>query len=128
MRSADEKPKVDKLYFRIGEVSKMLGVETSVIRYWETEFPGVRPRRSTTGQRVYSQADLRRLEQIKQLRYVRGYTTQGARQYLRERGIEPREPNDPLVLDNERMRQSLIELRASIVEFLEELDREGSTP
>lgn len=125
MRS-DEKPNVDKLFFRIGEVSKILGVETSVIRYWETEYPGLRPRRSKTGQRVYTQKDLRRLEQIKRLRYERGYTTQGTRQELRRQGLEAREPNDPLVIDNQRMRSSLVELRARIVAFLEDLDREGS--
>ena len=126
MRS-DEKPNVDKLFYRIGEVSKILGVDPSVIRYWESEYPGVRPRRSKTGQRVYSQKDLQRLEHIKKLRYMQGYTTQGTRQALRRAGLEAREPNDPLVVENERMRQSLTELRAQIVAFLEEFEREGSS-
>lgn len=128
MRSDEEKPNVEKIFLRIGEVAKILGVDPSVIRYWETAYPGVRPRRSKTGQRVYSQKDLRRLEQIKKLRYLQGYTTQGTRQALRRAGLEAREPNDPLVVENDRMRQSLTELRACVVAFLEEIEQEGSTP
>jgi DNA-binding transcriptional MerR regulator len=126
MRSVDEKQNVNKIYFRIGEISRILGVETSVIRYWESEYPGLRPRRSKTGQRVYTQKDLKRLEQIKQLRYERGFTTRGALQVLRTKGLEEREPNDPLVVENERMRESLLDLRASILEFLDDLEQEGS--
>ena len=127
MPPADEKANVNKLFYRIGEVSRILGVDTSVIRYWESEFPGLRPRRSKTGQRVYGQKELRQLEQIKRLRYEKGYTTRGALQVLRSKGLEAREPSDPLVAENVRLRASLLDLRDSILAFLDDLEQEKSS-
>lgn len=124
MPPKDDPAQVRKLFYRIGEVSKLLEVEPSAIRHWETEFPGLRPGRSKKGQRVYSQADLRRLQEIKRLRYEQGYTIRGTRQVLRAKGIELREADDPLVVDNERLRESLLRLRARIQEFLDDLEQE----
>lgn len=72
----------DKLYFRIGEVSGLLGVEPYVLRYWEKEFPGLHPKKSDTGQRLYRRADVELLFRIKHLLYERRYTIEGARQFL----------------------------------------------
>src|SRR5215469_18740219 len=72
----------DKLYFKIGEVSEILGVEPYVLRYWETEFPQLAPKKSGTGHRLYRRKDVELLVRIKQLLYEKRFTIQGARQFL----------------------------------------------
>ena len=72
----------DKLFFRIGEVSAMLGLEAYVLRYWETEFPSLSPKKSGTGHRLYRRKDVELLLKIKHLLYERRFTIDGARQYL----------------------------------------------
>src|SRR5437868_12825287 len=86
MASADTGPDFaeipDKLYFRIGEVSGLVGVEPYVLRYWETEFPGVGPKKSGTGHRMYRRKEVELLLKIKHLLYEKKYTIEGARLYL----------------------------------------------
>lgn len=72
----------DKLYFKIGEVSELLGVEPYVLRYWETEFPGLSPKKSGTGHRLFRRKDVELLLRIKHLLYERRFTIEGARQSL----------------------------------------------
>jgi DNA-binding transcriptional MerR regulator len=72
----------DKLYFRIGEVGDLVGVEPHVLRYWETEFPSVGPKKSDTGHRMYRRKEVEQLLKIKYLLYEKKYTIEGARQYL----------------------------------------------
>src|SRR5262252_2558220 len=72
----------DKLYFRIGEVSALLGVEPYVLRYWETEFPALSPKKSGTGHRLYRRKDVELLLRIKHLLKEKRYTIEGARQSL----------------------------------------------
>src|SRR5499427_6590736 len=72
----------DKLYFRIGEVSALLGVEPYVLRYWESEFPTLAPKKSGTGHRLYRRKDVELLLRIKHLLYEKRFTIDGARQYL----------------------------------------------
>src|ERR1700733_4194087 len=72
----------DKLYFRIGEVADLLGVETYVLRYWESEFPKLAPKKSGTGHRLYRRKDVELLLKIKHLLYEKRYTIEGARQSL----------------------------------------------
>lgn len=74
----------DRLYFRIGEVSEILGVKSYVLRYWETEFPVLSPNKSSTGQRVYRKSDVETLLLIKHLLYVERYSIEGARNRIRE--------------------------------------------
>jgi DNA-binding transcriptional MerR regulator len=74
----------DKLFFRIGEVSTMLGLEPYVLRYWETEFPSLSPKKSGTGHRLYRRKDVELLLRIKHLLYERRFTIDGARQFLHE--------------------------------------------
>lgn len=76
----------DKKYFRIGEVSRIVGVEPYVLRYWEGEFPQVRPRRADSNQRTYRRQDLELLLKIKQLLHEEKLTIKGARKRLREEG------------------------------------------
>jgi DNA-binding transcriptional MerR regulator len=72
----------DKLYFRIGEVGDLVGVEPHVLRYWETEFPSVGPKKSDTGHRMYRRKEVEQLLTIKYLLYEKKFTIEGARQYL----------------------------------------------
>ena len=72
----------DKLYFRIGEVSDLVGVEPYVLRFWETEFPAVGPKKSGTGHRMYRRKEVELLLKIKYLLYEKKYTIEGARLYL----------------------------------------------
>jgi DNA-binding transcriptional MerR regulator len=74
----------DKLYFKIGEVSDLLGVEPYVLRYWETEFGTLSPKKSGTGHRLYRRKDVELLLRIKHLLYDRKFTIEGARQSLHE--------------------------------------------
>lgn len=75
----------DKLYFRIGEVARLLGVQTHTLRFWESEFPQVRVGKGGTGQRLYRRRDVETLLEIKHLLYSAGYTIPGARQMLESR-------------------------------------------
>jgi DNA-binding transcriptional MerR regulator len=78
----------DKLYFRIGEVAELVGVEAHVLRYWETEFK-LRPARSQSGQRLYRKSDLSRFLRVRQLLHEEGYTIAGARKVLLEGAEAP---------------------------------------
>ncbi len=73
----------DKLFFRIGEVSQLVGVEPYVLRYWESEFPGLSPKKSSTGQRMFRRKDVELLLNIKHLLYDEKFTIEGARKALR---------------------------------------------
>lgn len=73
----------DKVFFRIGEVAKLLGVRTSVLRFWETEFPTAVPAKSRANQRVYRRSEVETLFKIRQLLYVEKYSISGARRRLR---------------------------------------------
>jgi DNA-binding transcriptional MerR regulator len=97
----------DKLYFRIGEVSAILGVEPYVLRYWETEFPQLAPKKSGTGHRLYRRKDVELLLLIKRLLYEKRFTIEGARQSLQGIGRSSKQfgarqgqqllfPEDPL--------------------------------
>ncbi|MGC9199132.1 MAG: MerR family transcriptional regulator [Acidobacteriaceae bacterium] len=70
----------DKLYFRIGDVAKLCGVPAYVLRFWETEFPQLKPNKGGTGQRLYRRRDVEIALRIKHLLYEQGYTIAGARQ------------------------------------------------
>jgi DNA-binding transcriptional MerR regulator len=74
----------DKLYFRIGEVASLCRLPAYVLRFWETEFPQLRPVKSSTGQRMYRKRDVESVVRIKKLLYEDGFTIAGARVQLRE--------------------------------------------
>ena len=73
----------DKLYFRIGEVASLCHLPAYVLRFWESEFPQLKPVKSSTGQRMYRKRDVENVLRIKQLLYEQGFTISGARQQLR---------------------------------------------
>jgi DNA-binding transcriptional MerR regulator len=72
----------DKLYFKIGEVSKLAGVAPHVLRYWESEFPAISPQRANSQQRLYRRVDVETVLVIKSLLHEQGYTIAGARNFL----------------------------------------------
>lgn len=72
----------DKVYFRIGEVSQLVETKPYVLRYWETEFPMLRPAKTPTGHRLYRRKDVETIIEIKRLLYEKGFTTEGARRQL----------------------------------------------
>ncbi len=73
----------EKLYFRIGEVARLCRLPAYVLRFWETEFPQLKPVKSSTGQRMYRRKDVENVLRIKKLLYEEGFTIAGARQHLR---------------------------------------------
>jgi DNA-binding transcriptional MerR regulator len=85
-------PIPDKLFYKIGEVSKIVGVEPYVLRYWETEFPFLKPRKNKSGQRVYIKKDVEFLLYIKRLLYHERYTIEGVRKRLGNNSIRAVEP------------------------------------
>ena len=76
-----------KLFYKIGEACKRLDIQPYVLRYWETEFPLLAPNKSTSGQRVYSEQDLRVIQRIKELLYEEGYTIAGAKKKLEKQDL-----------------------------------------
>jgi DNA-binding transcriptional MerR regulator len=118
-----------KLYYRIGEVASLVGVEPHVLRYWETEFRSIRPQKSKKGQRVYSRRDVEKLLRVKDLLYTQGFTIAGARRRLRERGEEPVGPSDPKERAAAKLRTALLDVRKDVLSGLDELgegDDDGS--
>lgn len=88
MRDTSQIP--DKLFYKIGEVSKIAGVEPYVLRYWETEFPFLKPRKSKSGQRIYVKKDLDLIFQIKDLLYKERFTIEGVRKKFSSGGASSR--------------------------------------
>lgn len=82
---AERGPLPSKLYFRIGEVAGLVGVEPHVLRYWEREFRSIRPTKSAKGQRVYSRRDVESLLRVRELLYGQGFTIAGAKRRLRDK-------------------------------------------
>ena len=91
LASSEEIP--DKLYFRIGEVARLAGIKPYVLRFWETEFSQLGPKKSGTGHRLYRRKDVQLVFEIKTLLYEKRYTIEGARKFLETRGkTEPPPP------------------------------------
>jgi DNA-binding transcriptional MerR regulator len=89
----ERRPEIpDKLYFRIGEVSRLAGIKPYVLRFWETEFSSLGPKKSGKGHRLYRRKDVELVLEIKRLLYEKRYTIEGARKYLdtRTREATPR--------------------------------------
>ena len=98
----------DKLYFKIGQGSRIAELPTHVLRFWESEFPKIAPKRTASGQRLYTRKEVERVLAIKDLLYRRRFTIEGARQHLKA-GDED-EAADPRTL-MEEVRSELAQLR-----------------
>jgi len=102
----------NKLFFRIGEVCKIVDLEPFVLRFWETEFPNLAPEKSKSGHRVYKRKDIEMVLRIKELLYERGYTIAGARKQLSR--SRPREHRQKILHQiREELRDILTLLRRS---------------
>ena len=107
-----QKDKLQKLYFRIGEVSSIVGVEPHVLRYWESEFRSVRPQKSARGQRIYSRRDVETLLKVKELLYSHRFTIAGAKQRLRDQSEMPAPtaaPTPNVAVDATSGRQGIVD-------------------
>src|SRR5438552_18260546 len=98
----------DKLYFRIGEVSRLAGIKPYVLRFWETEFTTLGPKKSGTGHRLYRRKDVELVLEIKRLLYEKRFTIEGARKALdsRVKG-DPAKVADPSGKKSKRMQGAL---------------------
>jgi DNA-binding transcriptional MerR regulator len=99
----------DKLFFRIGEVCKIVAVEPFVLRFWETEFPNLAPGKSKSGHRVYKRKDIEKILQVKELLYERGYTIAGARKQL-ARARAPKPELDKVLIQIRKELQDILTL------------------
>jgi DNA-binding transcriptional MerR regulator len=107
----------EKLYFRIGEVAGLCHLPAYVLRFWETEFPQLKPVKSSTGQRMYRHKDVESVLNIKKLLYEEGFTIAGARQQLRTENKGDKKQN-PLPFP-ERPAPGLKQLREGLREILD---------
>jgi DNA-binding transcriptional MerR regulator len=106
----------DKTYFKIGEVARLADIKTSVIRYWETEFPFLTPEKSSAGQRLYTKQNIEMIRQIKHLLYHEKYTIEGVRNKFSSRRSFKNGISTPDHLQQvlDQVRQELLLLRASL--------------
>lgn len=107
----------DKLYFRIGEVARLCRLPAYVLRFWETEFPQLKPSKSSTGQRMYRQRDVETVVQIKKLLYEDGFTIAGARQLLKAEA-RPGKAQDGLPFARRPSGDGLRKVRQGLKEIL----------
>ncbi|MDX9882338.1 MAG: MerR family transcriptional regulator [Prolixibacteraceae bacterium] len=108
-----KKPVIEKVYYSIGEVASMFNVNTSLIRFWEKEFPSVKPHKNKKGNRLFTREDLEQLKLIHHLVKERGMTLEGARKKLRENQAE--------TIDNFAIVDRLKHIRQMLVEIKDEL-------
>ena len=118
----------DKLYFRIGEVAELVGVEPHVLRYWETEFR-MRPHRSSSGQRLYRKRDIERFLRVRRLLHSEGFTIAGARKVLsqKEDGVPRKQATGVEVEQLQLAAQRLRDLRGELAAFRAELTEQSVT-
>jgi len=106
---APKKPVIpDKLYFKIGEVSALSELPTYVLRFWETEFPKIHPKRTASGQRLYRKNDVELILEIKHLLYERKFTIPGAKKHLSSKARRKKKPIHELI---QEIRQELEDIR-----------------
>ncbi|GAB4231946.1 MAG: hypothetical protein Kow00109_04280 [Acidobacteriota bacterium] len=111
-----------QLFYKIGEVAKMCGVEPHVLRYWETVFPRLRPAKNRSGQRIYRPGDVELVQKIRHLLYDEGYTIAGANQRLQDEANGRRDPlplfTESLQLQRRRILQEIAEELAALAELV----------
>jgi DNA-binding transcriptional MerR regulator len=108
----------DKLYFRIGEVARLCRLPAYVLRFWETEFPHLKPVKSSTGQRMYRRRDVENVLRIKTLLYEEGFTIAGARQALNKDSHGPKAQALPFMVAAPHDKGAIKQVRAGLKEIL----------
>lgn len=101
-KKPDQKELPDKLYFKVGEVSAITGVPAYVLRFWETEFKRIKPKRTASGHRLYRKIDVELILKIKHLLYDEKFTIRGAKQHLRAKTGDLQEKSAPITVDEIR--------------------------
>jgi DNA-binding transcriptional MerR regulator len=123
-RAPDSPVIPDRLYFKIGDVARICGLEAYVLRFWETQFPQLKPNKSGTGQRLYRRKDVEMVLKIKNLVHAEGYTLSGARQALEQthtRKTPSPQPNSRLPLPSAASTQPQDNLAATVAQARAEL-------
>lgn len=119
----------DKLFFKIGEVADIVGVKPHALRYWETEFPALRPKKTRGAHRQYSRKDVELAMLIRQLLHDEGYTIPGARKRIRDLGRHQRNsPPEPRAAREVALRAELLGLREQLVDLLQQLSDDAREP
>ena len=109
--STSHQPEIpDKLYFKVGEVSEITDIPTYVLRFWETEFKRINPKRTPSGQRLYRKNDIELIFKIKHLLYEKKFTIEGAKQHLKTATPKQPSPSHPDLLIE--IRQELEAIRS----------------
>ncbi len=113
----------NKLFFRIGEVAKLAQVEPYVLRYWETEFKNLRPKKNEKGQRLYQKKEVQLALDIKNLLHEEGYTIEGAKKVLKARSKKKKvEPSQLSILfDREKVVEIIEDLKKDLQDILKQL-------
>ncbi|HEX6879429.1 MAG TPA: MerR family transcriptional regulator [Terriglobales bacterium] len=115
----------EKLYFRIGEVAELCHLPTYVLRFWETEFPQLKPTKSSTGQRMYRRRDVENVIAIKHLLYDEGFTIAGARDRLRAEA-RPAKSQNTLPFPKKNSKDGIRRVRQGLMEILQILSSRRS--
>ena len=100
----------DKFYFKIGEVSELSGIPPYVLRFWESEFSQLNPKRTDSGQRLYRKVDVETVLKIKNLLYDRKFTIKGAKNNLNKKHNHPDKPGKPTLSEIRRELQTIRKL------------------
>lgn len=117
-----------KLYYSISEVSDMTGVKAHVLRYWESEFPDLRPKKNRAGNRSYREKDIRMVMTIRDLLYKEGYTIQGARNQIQRQRRDEAPPavtsglDFPAAESDDKQREILRTMKRELIELRKRLD------
>lgn len=120
---AYKEKEIKKVYFSIGEVAKIFDVSTSLIRFWETEFDMLRPRKNRKGNRLFTEADINILRMIFHLVKEKGYTLDGAKKKLKE-DKDSLTKNFEIINRLQTLRTFLIEMRAQVAQKSEKTQME----
>jgi DNA-binding transcriptional MerR regulator len=103
---------IEKIYFSIGEVAEMFQVNTSLLRFWEKEFPQLHPRKNTRGNRMYSKKDIELFSQIHELVREKGFTLDGAKNALKKK--ENSSDKEVIIQRLQNIRRELIQLQDTL--------------
>lgn len=106
----------DKMFFKIGEVGDIAGVETHVLRFWESEFKQLKPTKNRKGQRVYQKKDIETVLNIKKLLYEKGYTIAGAKKWLKENSIQAKRDDNENIAPKKR--EALLAIKKDLQDVL----------
>ena len=116
----------DKIYFKIGEVSKIIGIDTHILRYWENKFSQLKPYKTNSGQRLYRKDDIALLRRIKKLRYDQKLTMEGSKDFLSDDKVSASQKESKgvsLVNNNEKIENSINEAISELKDLIQHVNQ-----